>query len=228
MKDLYNLTREQNVFLAKKLIKESIYFGAKLEGSNITFPQTETILNGVNVAEVGLDDIQTVLNLRNAWKFLLADIDTPITLDNACKINFYVAYNEALEWGKLRTGNVCISGTDYVPPLPSSEADSEKIDEIISHNCSVTERAIKLFLWMTRSQLFWEGNKRTSLLMANKLLIQNGKGLLSTSENNLLGFSQMLSEFYTTGDYGKAMDFIYNNCIQGISFQQEKTSELEP
>lgn len=34
MKDKYNLTREQNVFLAKKIMVSSVYNAAKLEGLN--------------------------------------------------------------------------------------------------------------------------------------------------------------------------------------------------
>ncbi len=43
--DKYVLTKEQNVFLAKKLIVENIYHSAKLEGCNVTFPDTKTILD---------------------------------------------------------------------------------------------------------------------------------------------------------------------------------------
>ena len=37
MKDKFNLTKEQNLFLAKKVLVTSIYNSAKLEGLNITF-----------------------------------------------------------------------------------------------------------------------------------------------------------------------------------------------
>ena len=30
-----------------------------------------------------------------------------------------------------------------------------------------------------RSQLFWDGNKRTSNIVANSILIKNGKGIIS-------------------------------------------------
>ncbi|MFC4770068.1 hypothetical protein [Effusibacillus consociatus] len=64
--DKFALTRQQSVFLAKKKWDENIYCGMKMENRNITFPQTQTILNGVNVPGVTLDDIQAVLNMRDA------------------------------------------------------------------------------------------------------------------------------------------------------------------
>ncbi len=49
-------------------------------------------------------------------------IDEPVTLEYPCKLNEFIAHNEALEWDKLRTGSVAISGTDYAPPVPQEAA----------------------------------------------------------------------------------------------------------
>ena len=40
------MTRKENVFLAKKLFVELVYNTAYIEGLNITFPQTQTIIDG--------------------------------------------------------------------------------------------------------------------------------------------------------------------------------------
>lgn len=117
--DKYHLTPEQSRFLAKKKWDENVYCGMRMENRAVTFPQTKTILNGVNVPNVQLDDIQAILNMRDAWRFLLDTISEPLTLDYICKLNGFIARNEALEWGKLRTGSVGISGTDYMPPIPA-------------------------------------------------------------------------------------------------------------
>ena len=117
--DRFHMTPEQSLFLAKKKWDENVYCGMRMENRSITFPQTKTILQGVNVPSVQLDDIQAVLNMRDAWRFLLASIREPLTFEYWCKLNEYIARNEALEWGKLRTGSVGISGTDYLQPVPS-------------------------------------------------------------------------------------------------------------
>ena len=49
MKDKYNLTLEQNIFLAKRNIVDNVYSNARVEGINITFPETKTILEGINI-----------------------------------------------------------------------------------------------------------------------------------------------------------------------------------
>ena len=58
--DKYNLTPEQNLFLAKKKWDENVYCGMRMENRAVTFPQTKTILEGVNVPNVRIDDIQAI------------------------------------------------------------------------------------------------------------------------------------------------------------------------
>lgn len=218
MIDKYNLTLEQNIFLAKKLIVENIYNSAKLEGCNVTFPDTQTILDGISVPNLKMSDIECILNLRDAWRFLFDNIAKPFDLEFICQINSYVARNEALEWGVLRNGSVGISGTDYIPPIPAKEDVIREIEKINTIE-NATERAIRYFLWGMRSQLFWDGNKRTSTLCANKILISEGKGILSVKEQNLREFNQRLTEFYNTNDYSVITGFIYDKCIRGINFE---------
>ena len=107
--DRFHMTPEQSLFLAKKKWDENVYCGMRMENRNITFPQTKTILQGINVPSVQLDDIQAVLNMRDAWRFLLATMAEPLTFEYWCKLNEFIARNEALEWGKLRSGSVGIS-----------------------------------------------------------------------------------------------------------------------
>lgn len=126
IKDKYNLTIEENIFLAKKSLEILIYNSAKLEGINITSPETQTILNGVNVPNVRLDDITCILNLRDAWKEVLNNIDEDLNLQYICKINSFISRNESLEWGVIRTGQVGISGTNYIPTIPNENNVKEE------------------------------------------------------------------------------------------------------
>ena len=102
MQDKYNLTLEQNIFFAKRNLVDNIYANAKMEGLNVTFSQTKTILEGVNVPSLKIDEIQCILNLRDAWKYIISNINDTFNLDFICNINEFVARNESLEGGKLR------------------------------------------------------------------------------------------------------------------------------
>jgi len=217
-KNKYCLSKEQSLFLAKKKWDENVYCGMKMENRNITFPQTKTILNGVNVPGVTLDDLQAVLNMRDAWRYLINSIDTPVSLSYICKLNEFVARNEALEWGTLRIGNVGISGTDYIPPVPDSEEVEEELADIILSDKSNTEKAIIAFLWGARRQIFWDGNKRTSILLANKILVENGNGMLTITEKYMARFNELLVEYYNTNEINQIKEFLYKYAIIGIDF----------
>lgn len=214
--DIYKLTPQQSLFLAKKKWDENVYCGMKMENRAVTFPQTKTILNGVNVPNVQLDDIQAILNMRDAWKYLLNTIDEPITFEYWCKLNEYIARNEALEWGKLRTGTVGISGTDYMPPIPNKEDVERELFEILNADTSATEKALNAFGWGARGQFFWDGNKRTSLTLANKILIEAGAGILTITDKYMEEFNTLLLDYYNTGKSDNLKQFLYDNAIQGI------------
>lgn len=218
MQDKYNLTLEQNIFLAKRNLVDNIYANARMEGLNVTFPQTKTILEGVNVPELKIDEIQCILNLRDAWKYTINNVQEQMNLEFICKINELVARNESISWGKLRNGNVQITGTDYIPAIPKEETIEKEINKILQIK-NITERAIEYMLYGMRTQLFWDGNKRTSTICANKIMIENGKGIIKVPDNKLKEFNILLSEFYTTNDSTKIKQFIYENCIDGITFE---------
>ena len=73
-------------------------------------------------------------------------------------------------------------------------------------------------LYGMRSQLFWDGNKRTSTICANKIMIENGCGIIKVPDNKLESFTTLLSEFYSTNNKEKIKQFIFDNCIDGINF----------
>ena len=218
MENKYNMTLEQNIFLAKRNLIDNIYSSAKLEGLTVTFPQTITILEWINVPSVKLDEIQCILNLRDAWRYLISSINDEFNLEYICKINEYVSRNESLEWGKLRTGKVEITGTPYIPEVPKEAEVRNSIEKILEKKVA-TERAIEYMLYGMRSQLFWDGNKRTSNICANKIMIQNGAGIIKVPENKIEQFNVLLTDFYNTNEKEEIKRFIFENCIDGITLE---------
>lgn len=196
-------------------IKKLIYMACKIEGLDITINEVSEVLDGVNVPNVNASDINTILNLKRAWKYVLDNIKEEVTLDFILKVNLYVSRNESLSWGKLRTGNVGISGTDYIPKIPEENVVKEDIKNILEIP-NTTLRSIKYMLYGMRNQLFWDGNKRTSMIIANKIMIMNGKGIILVKDDDLLEFNKLLTEYYTTGVDTKIIEFLYNKCVYGL------------
>lgn len=215
--DKYHLSKSQSLCLAEKEQSKNIYCGMRMENRAVTLEQTQSILNDMNVPNVQLDDIQAILNMRDAWKFLLNAVSETVTFEYWCKLNDYIARNEALEWGKLRTGSVGISGTNYVPPIPKKEKVIAGLEDIVfDKGMTATEKALEVFAWGTRGQYFWDGNKRTSLMLANKILISTGAGIMTITDKYMEQFNVLLLEYYNTGKSSELKRFLYDNAIQGI------------
>jgi prophage maintenance system killer protein len=216
--DKFNLSERESKFLAKKLIIESIYNLAKLEGCSITFLETQLIYNGINDSNVTMDDVRVVRNLKAAWEFYLnREFGTELNLEFLLAVNKRVSNNESLDWGVLRYGNIGISGTNRKPKVPEEQEVREQLEEmkLITNK---TLRALKLFLWMCKSQLFWDGNKRSASICCNKVLLDNGCGLLVIQEKDLKEFNTLLSNSYETNQDKEIINFLYEKCIIGIEY----------
>lgn len=214
------MTLSQNIAYAKRNLVDSIYNSAKLEGLNVTFPETYTILEKAKMQNVDISAVSTILNLKHAWQFLLKNIEEPITLDFIKDLHYEIAKDEALAWGELRTGRVGIGGTDYVPPIPEEGEVKTKLLAFEKIN-NATERAIERMLWMMKAQLFWDGNKRTASLIANKDLISHGKGILTIREKDILEFNTLLSHYYSTDEKTDLINMIYKKAISGVELREK-------
>ncbi|WP_394189535.1 Fic family protein [Paenisporosarcina quisquiliarum] len=215
----YNLNEREAKFLLKKSIVGLIHSASRLEKVNTTFPQTKTIVEGMSVSGVSMDDVQVILNLKNAYQYVLKlSGDTTFNLSIACKINSFISYNESLEWGVLRTGNVGIHGVDYTPSIPIESEVVSAIHEIMSGEGSLTYKALKFMYYAMRTQLFWDGNKRTAIVSTNAIMMLNGLGIVNISEQQLEHWNQLLSEFYETNMDETIIQWTYDNCVHGIDY----------
>lgn len=71
MEAKYNMTQEENIFLAKRNIVDYIWKSANLEGIGVTYPDTQAIYNGMSVSGYTIEDINAVNDLKHAWQFYL-------------------------------------------------------------------------------------------------------------------------------------------------------------
>ena len=215
MLDKYHLPKKESTSLPEYMLVFIIYNSAKLEGINVNYQDTKTILDGANVPSLRLDEINCILNLRDAWSFVLSNIDEPITLELICKINAFVSRNESLEWGVLRTGKVGINGVNYIPDIPNEAKIIANIKKIMEEK-NITRRSLVLMLYLMRTQAFWDGNKRTSMIVANKIMIENSCGVITIKEEYFKEFNSLLTEYYNTNKMESLLEFLYNNCIFGM------------
>ncbi|MCD5156452.1 Fic family protein [Enterococcus gallinarum] len=220
--DKYHLSRKESVYLLKKNIVELVYNAGKFEGLNTTLLQTEEIIKYNRANNVAVDDVLTVVNLKRGFEMLLNDIQEPL-LETSKRINRIVAAEDALFPGEIRTGGVEVSTIQgrYVPPMLTEDEVKNQYDKIMNQEISETEKALRLFLFISKNQIFWDGNKRTALLTANQIMFSQGLGLLSIPETVFAKFNELLSMYYNSNqssNESKILSFMHEECIYGIRY----------
>ena len=219
MNDKYHLTREQNVFIAKRNIVDYIWKSANLEGIAVTYPETQAIYDGGIVNGLTVNDVITINNLKYAWEFILERENIEPNYATLCYLHKLVVDKLVLEsdLGKIRTTPVHIGGTSWQPQIPIESQIKEELMEIINQQEKTkTEVAIQIMLYIMRRQMFIDGNKRVAMLFANKIMIDNGCGIITIAQENQATFYEKLIKYYETNDMNDIKNWIYTNCIDGM------------
>lgn len=218
IKDRYNMTQEENIFSAKRILVDSVYKQANLEGIAVTYAQTNSILNNVNVSELSPKDINKICCLRDCWKYVLENLDAPIDLGYIEKIHEIVArFDVDFRYlGVPRTSEVLISGTKWRPEIPNFENVHNGLMEHLK-NPNITDRALRTGLWLMRVQPFQDGNKRVGSFIINRILIENGKGLFNVPVERDGEFKEKLVEYYETDDPFGIIEYCSLECIEGVN-----------
>ncbi|KAI3345642.1 filamentation induced by cAMP protein fic [Clostridium botulinum] len=207
------------IILVKNLLPDVVFNMASLEGNPFTYPEVQTLLDGITIGGHKLSDEQQILRIRDGWNFLFEKIrkkEVQINLNLFNDINGIIAKDEALISGSFRTGGVRIGGTDFIPPAADELEDifNKELELIIERCESSTELAFEIFLWGALNQFYYDGNKRTSRLVANLILISNGQGIFNVKVKDRLEFNTLMVEFYNTRKVEKIMEFFYKKCLE--------------
>ena len=217
MKNKYNMSQQDNILMAKRLLVDVVYKSANLEGIAVTFADTNDILNDVNVTSIKPSEISKVCNLRDAWKYVIEHINDELTLGFIQEVHTLVAKSELPynKLGVLRDSGVLISGTNWRPEIPDINTIYQEFTEIQKIE-NITERAITTMLWIMRGQMFMDGNKRVASMVCNKILIENGKGIMAVPVELDGKFKTMLVNYYETNNMEELKQWVYDNCLDGI------------
>jgi Fic family protein len=213
------LDTKKLIMLVKKLLPDVVFNMASLEGNPFTYPEVQTLLDGITIGGHKVSDEQQIFSIRNGWNYLFdIIIQNNVSIDVSIfnKLNDIVAKNEALISGVFRTGQVRIAGTEFIPPRADELENIFKSDlpKLIERCKSKTELAFEIFLWGSLNQFYYDGNKRTSRLVSNMVLISNGQGIFNIKAKDRLQFNTLMVEFYNTRKADNIFEFLYNNCLE--------------
>ncbi len=224
---IFKPNKELSFYLAKKDKIDFVYNTSALEGNAMTYPEVQTLLEGITVGGHKLSDEHQILNQNRSVEYLFKLIEEKafnLDIDTFKTLHSFVAKEEALKWGEFRDTFVNIGGTDYqVPPASMLEkifSDGIKEIENISHPIL---KAITMFLFGAKCQFFFDGNKRTSRLMMNGILLNEGYPILNIKAKDKLEFNTMMIKFYDGDDIILSIEFLMEYYIkQNKKFGEKK------
>lgn len=206
--------RDTAIEMAKRLLVDSIWKSANLEGLGTTFPKTEAILANAPTT-TKTEEVLFIINMKRAWQFLLDNLDygnNIMLLREYNKVVGELLFNYA---GEIRTIPVQIGGTSWEPEMPQTSAIIDTMLDI-EQTVDIELKACKYFCYISRTQMFIDGNKRVAQLMANKILVENNIGIFQIPIERLENFKGLLIDFYENGDDVQIMDFMKEFCIRRI------------
>ena len=209
---------EINIDFAKRHLVDTIYKQAILEGVATTFADTESIIEGGKINNMSSEDVLKIVNLKHAWEFILNKnvILSKTDYNILCSINKFVEEGFYYLAGSLRTTPVKIGGTSWTPELPIEADIKDNLNSILSLDIDDVKKSIKLLLYVVKSQMFIDGNKRTSVIFANHYLISKGKGLIVIPDNLVSEYKNLLIKYYESDIDDEIMNFLMNKCYRKI------------
>lgn len=216
--DKFQLTPDQNRRFARRNFAELVHTNARFEGVNTTLPQTRTIMDGMGVTGVSVADMNVIVQLKRGWQYI-TETDDVLDLTIEQQINAIVAKFDALAPGEFRTGQGGVtigSQEDFTPPAVVVAAEKQWLTALLAAAQSTTDKALTLLYHNMRGQLFWDGNKRTATLAANKLMIDGGAGLINVPLDHWEHWNELIADYYRSGDMTAIKDWTYAHGIQGV------------
>lgn len=199
---------------AKRSLIDMIYRATVVEGLGTTYLKTERILENLPV-NTTREEVNFVLNMKHAYEFIFDTIDISIDIMYLREVHKIIGRDLIYDCGIIRSYNVSIGGTTWIPDIPDYE--SVKLDLIkIDNLTEPVAKAIAYFCYLTRSQLFGDGNKRIAQIIANKVLIENGVGIFKIPFDDNT-WRTLLVNYYETNVADDLCLYLSNRCIERLS-----------
>lgn len=154
----------------------------------------------MDLDELNMTIIDNMIKTLDYCKTL--DLDKlVINKDLYIKLNSLLAKNQALNVGAFRDRIFyidCIDNPIEIPNIESIDLILSKLNEVNKDNFK--EVIATSFPRLARIQPFWDGNKRTALVICNLALLKNNLGILTIPNNKYNDFTEHLKNYCVNGD----------------------------
>lgn len=213
LRDVPRFSVERAAWRFQRSLPEYVWDAAVLEGNPFTYPEVQTLLDGITVGGRKISDERQILHLAEAANELLQFVrDRRFSLNKEIsdRLQYLLARDEALESGHFRgegketlTPGVSLGVHGrYLPPPTEPGGDNLRriyargLEFIESELADEFEQAITYFLFGALQQFYFDGNKRTSRYMMNGHLMSQGMDAISVPAARRQEFNTEMVDFF--------------------------------
>lgn len=218
---LNHLRQNQSEKVAKAFEIEYTYESNKIEGNTLTLQETALVIEkGLTIGGKSLNEHLEAVNHSQAIDFIkeIAKDSEPITEHNLLQIHSLILQGiDNSNAGKYRNVQVLISGAKHVPPQPYLVAKQME-DLFLWYNenkdkLHPVELSAEMHERLVTIHPFIDGNGRTSRLLMNLILLQNGFpiAILKGDAENRLKYYSALESAQTENDKKPFLNLITEN-----------------
>lgn len=215
---------ERSLFRFEKALPELVWNAAALEGNTFTLPQVQTLLDGVTVGGKKIEEAEQILALSEGMELMVGavrDGTFSVSKETSDRIHAIIARHEAIEAGAFRGegavhggGSVRLASGGSVDGDPAGErgealqADYTNLLAALGAISDPRARALVYFASATRSQYYFDGNKRTARIMMTGALVQSGFEPVNIPYARQEEFNVALDELFRTDDGTRLIEFL--------------------
>ncbi len=185
----------------ERFIIELSWKSSKIEGNTYTLLDTEKLLrSGIMSPNHSKDEAVMILNHKKAFEYVLSRIHqqtTVVSFRELETIHKLLVNDLGISHG-IRRGAVGITGSRYLPlSLPQAiEHEMKKCLDIVAQKADPFSKALIIIACIGYLQPFEDGNKRTSRLFGNAVLLEEGLAPLSYRSVDEKKYREAMLVFY--------------------------------
>ena len=204
-KEYKEKAKESSPLIQKKELERFIielsWKSSKIEGNTYTLLDTEKLLKeGIASSSHTKDEATMIVNHKKAFEYIVASIGagkSVISFRELENIHRLLVDSLGVNHG-LRRGAVGITGSVYLPidVNQTLEEETKKCIDVIKVKNNFFEKALIAILCTSYLQPFEDGNKRTSRLFGNGILLEGGYAPLSYRSVDEKKYREAMLVFY--------------------------------
>ncbi len=214
MKNVSQLTEAEYKKELERLAIDLSWKSSQIEGNTYSLLETERLLKEkVTASGKTKEEAIMLLNHKDTIEFIVENPDylTPLSISKIEDIHSILIKELAID-KNLRKRRVGISGTNY-RPLDNEFQITEALSntcELINNKENVFEKALLVLVLISYIQPFMDGNKRTSRIVSNAVLMNNNYCPISFRTVDSVDYKKAMLLFYEQNNISTFKEIFIN------------------